>query len=82
MNQHLTQPDNAATPSGEIFEAAFSLKQVGAILGVSRPTVMKLIRTGELTAFRTGTLWKIKPVVLREYMNAKAIASVPAGGSE
>jgi excisionase family DNA binding protein len=38
-------------------------------LGVHHTTVRKLIASGELRARRVGSVWRISPEALRDFMN-------------
>ena len=49
------EPTAAPAPSGE----TLSVDQAVAILGVSRPTIYKLIESGELPASKKGRSWRI-----------------------
>ncbi len=53
----------------DIFEAAFTIAEAKKILGISRPTVMKIIRAKALPAFKVGKQWRIKPNDLRQYID-------------
>lgn len=61
------QPEPAATPapSGE----TLSVDQAIAILGVSRPTIYKLIESGELPASKKGRSWRISAAAVSERAN-------------
>lgn len=72
MSTHLTQSEKSAMSNSEVFEAAFTCKEAGKILGVSRPTLMGLINSGRLPAFRIGTHWRIKPSDLRSFIDGKS----------
>lgn len=39
------------------------------LLGLSRPTVLKLCQNGELPAVKFGTQWRISRERLKEYIN-------------
>lgn len=61
------QPEPAASPapSGE----TLSVDQAVAILGVSRPTIYKLIESGELPASKKGRSWRISAAAVSERAN-------------
>lgn len=67
MNHSLSQSTNSTTT--EIFEAMFSTRQACRILGVSRPTLIKLVMAGTVPAIRVGRSWKYKPSALRAFMD-------------
>jgi excisionase family DNA binding protein len=52
-------------------EALHSLADVRRILGVSRPTVHRLVRRGDLPVIKVGSRTLIEPADLRDYLAAK-----------
>ncbi len=54
----------AAKPSPE--EETLGVEQAVAILGVSRPTIYKLIESGELPAHKKGRSWRISAAAVTE----------------
>ena len=59
------EPAAAPAPSGE----TLSVDQAVAILGVSRPTIYKLIESGELPASKKGRSWRISAAAVSERAN-------------
>ena len=59
------------TPILGTMEALHSLADVRRILGVSRPTVHRLVRRGELPVIKVGSRTLIEPADLRDYLAAK-----------
>ncbi len=45
-----------------------------SMLGVSRPTLMKLIRAGELSAYKVGTHTRLKSADVTEYADRRSAA--------
>jgi excisionase family DNA binding protein len=66
-------------------EGLLSQREAARRLGVGRWTIRKLIRTGELRAFRVRTAIRISPLDLRNYLRRHAIqgnaAPVPGARS-
>ena len=60
-----SEPAAAPAPSG----ATLSVDQAVAILGVSRPTIYKLIESGELPASKKGRSWRISATAVSERAN-------------
>lgn len=56
-----------ATPLRES-EAALTIYEVAEVLGVSHILVRKEIKQGRLRATRVGSIWRISPKALRQYM--------------
>jgi len=71
MTNQLTQSPITEKPAGEIFEAAFTVAEAQKIIGVSRPTLIKLVSLGKLQAFKVGSHWRFKPADLRKFMDGK-----------
>lgn len=42
-------------------------------LGISRPTLMKLVRSGELESYKVGSHTRIKTAVVREYARERQL---------
>jgi len=59
------EPTASPAPSGE----TLSVDQAVAILGVSRPTIYKLIESGELPASKKGRSWRISAAAVSERAN-------------
>ena len=59
------EPATAPAPSDE----TLSVDQAVAILGVSRPTIYKLIESGELPASKKGRSWRISAAAVSERAN-------------
>jgi excisionase family DNA binding protein len=53
----------------EIFEAMLDLRQTMKILGVSRPTLLKLIYQKKVPAMKVGRSWRFQPRALREFLD-------------
>jgi excisionase family DNA binding protein len=53
------EPDVAPLPTGPLRPAFLSVKQFGAVVGLSENTVLRRIRGGEIRAARIGRLWRI-----------------------
>jgi excisionase family DNA binding protein len=70
MQHLLAQAEKPANT--EVFEASFTRTETQKILKVSRPTLMKLIKTGGLPASKVGSQWRIKPRDLREFIERNA----------
>lgn len=51
-------------PRPPIERQTYSIKEATEVLGVSRHTVAKMIRAGDLVALRTGRVWKISKPAL------------------
>lgn len=60
-----SEPATAPAPSDE----TLSVDQAIAILGVSRPTIYKLIESGELPASKKGRSWRISAAAVSERAN-------------
>ena len=69
MTHALAQIKKSAN-NAEVFEASFTISQAQKILGISRPTVMKLIEKKELRAVRVGKQWRIEPRDLRAFLDS------------
>lgn len=51
-----------ATSKGKPGATAYmTIDEFSAFLGVSRPTVYRMVREGELVAFKVGWQWRINP---------------------
>lgn len=50
-------------------ENLLKTQDVGDLLGISRWTVVRLIRAGKIPAHLVGTRWRIKPIDVEEYVN-------------
>ena len=61
------QPESATVPAPS--DETLSVDQVVAILGVSRPTIYKLIESGELPASKKGRSWRISAAAVSERAN-------------
>jgi excisionase family DNA binding protein len=49
-------------------EQLYSVEEVAAQLRVSKNTVYRLLRTGELEGLRVGHLWRVRPAAVFEYL--------------
>lgn len=52
-------------------EETFKITECMKILRASRPTILKLIKNGELKAFRVGTVYRIKRIDLDNLMQCE-----------
>ena len=50
----------------------FNLKQAAAYLGISVPTLVALLRGGEIPCRRAGRRWLISKIALDTWLNANA----------
>jgi excisionase family DNA binding protein len=71
MINHVSQSENTANPTSEVFEVSVSIKEACKILGISRPTLMSLIHKGSLPAFKVGKQWRFKPQSIRDFIDGK-----------
>ena len=55
-----------------------SPKEVAALWGVDDQTVLRLIRTGKLTGFKIGRLWRVSPYALRAYEEGNSRKALPS----
>lgn len=59
-------------------EGLIDLAEAARRLGTGKHTVRKLIRSGELRAFRVRSVIRISPLDLRRYLQRQAIPSAGA----
>jgi putative molybdopterin biosynthesis protein len=45
-----------------------SVNEVAALLGISRPTVYRLARRGDLASYRVGERLRFKPAEIEDYL--------------
>lgn len=51
-------------------EPLYTISELGELLGVSRATIYRLLRRGELTALRVGSRQRFTPAEVRRYLYA------------
>lgn len=56
---------------------ALSLQEVMTRLGVSRKTILALIRRGELPAYQVGRQWRLDPPDVDAFVERQKAAAVP-----
>ena len=51
-------------------KAVFNLKEAAEYLGISAPTLVGLLKSGEIPSRRAGQRWLISKTALDEWLNA------------
>ena len=60
------EPDPSEIAEGK--DWVITLKEAAEILGVSYPTVNRMVHSGELFAFRVKNGWRTRTAVCRQYL--------------
>lgn len=63
-------------PKPDVLRDSLSVREVATALGCAPETVLSLIKTNELPAFRVGARWRINPEDLESFRSQPAVASV------
>lgn len=50
-----------------------SLEQTCAILGICRPTLLGLLRSGKIKSVKTGNKWLIEKQAIRNYLGGETV---------
>jgi len=64
----------AAVQENEPLEDTLTIPQAMKILQISRPTMMRLLKRGELPACKVGKQWRFQPKHLRAFLDTGAVS--------